>query len=54
MTSTKKPYYGGSPKATEENMEYFLMKLRELNHNETRMNFRQWLYKMMCLLDLID
>ena len=47
-------YYGGSAEATEENLDYFIKKLRELHQKGTKFTFRQWTRKMMTLLDLID
>ncbi len=47
-------YFGGSAESTEENLEYFISKLKELNSNGTKFTFRQWTRRMMTLLDLID
>ena len=47
-------YYWGSAEATEENLDYFIKKLRELHQKGTKFTFRQWTSRMMTLLDLID
>ena len=47
-------YYGGSTEATEENLDYFIKKLKDNNTNGTKFTFRQWTSRMMTLLDLID
>lgn len=47
-------YFGGSPQCTEENLDYFILKLKEYNANKTKITFREWLLKMMILIDLID
>ena len=49
-----KRYFGGSPECTEDNMEYCLKKIQELNRSGIKMTFRQWINKMMILFDLID
>jgi hypothetical protein len=46
--------FGGSRQATEENMEYCLEQFKKLYTDEKKYTFRQWLNKMMTLLDLID
>ena len=46
--------FSGSPKCTEENLDYFTEKLREMIQNKEKMTFRKWLNKMMNLMDLID
>ena len=46
--------FGGSPACTEENLDYFTEKLREQIQSNEKMTFRQWLNKMMNLMDLID
>ena len=50
----KNKYFGGNKEATEENLEYSIMKLKEMNKAETKLTFRQWLNRMMNLIDLID
>ena len=50
----RKPYYGGSQKCTDENMDYFIIKLKQLNDRRTTMTFRQWIFNMIHLFDLID
>lgn len=49
-----KKYFGGSPECTEENLLFFVEKIRELNRKGTKLTFRQWLRKLMALIDLID
>ena len=46
--------FGGSKEATEENMDYCLEQFKKLYTDEKKYSFRQWLNKMMTLLDLID
>ena len=46
--------FGASPEATEHNMEFMVQQFKKLNENKTKYTFRQWLNKMMNLLDLID
>ena len=46
--------FGASPEATEQNMEFMVQQFKKLNENKTKYTFRQWLNKMMNLLDLID
>ena len=46
--------FGASPEATEENMDYMVEQFKRLNASQTKYTFRQWLNKMMNLLDLID
>ena len=46
--------FGGSAEATEENMDYLVQQFKKLHADKTRYTFRQWLNKMMNLLDLID
>ena len=53
-TEVLNSYYGGSPESTEENLDYFILKLRQLHQNGTKFTFRQWTSRMMTLLDLID
>ena len=50
----KNKYFGGSEESTEENLDYFIMQLKKLNKDKTKMTFRQWNNRMMNLLDLID
>ena len=47
-------YRGGSPQCTDENLDYFTKKLRELHDNGTKITFREWIKRTMNLLDLID
>ena len=47
-------YYGGSPACTEENLDFFIEKLKEYNTDGRKLTFCQWILKMMILLDLID
>ena len=46
--------FGASPEATEQNMEFMVQQFKKLNADKTKYTFRQWLNKMMNLLDLID
>ena len=46
--------FGGSKEATEHNMEFALEQLMKLYKEDKKYTFRQWLNKMMNLLDLID
>ena len=46
--------FAASPEATEQNMEFMVQQFKKLNENKTKYTFRQWLNKMMNLLDLID
>ena len=46
--------FGASPEATEHNMDFMVQQFKKLNENKTKYTFRQWLNKMMNLLDLID
>jgi len=46
--------FGASPEATEANMEFMVQQFKKLNADKTKYTFRQWLNKMMNLLDLID
>ena len=50
----RRPYYGGNQQCTEENLDYFVIKLKELNESKTKMHFRQWIFKMIYLFDIID
>ena len=50
----KRKSFGASPEATEHNMEFMVQQFKKLNENKTKYTFRQWLNKMMNLLDLID
>ncbi len=47
-------YFGGCEEATEENLDYFIQKLRQQVQAKEKMTFRQWINRMMNLLDLID
>ena len=47
-------YRGGGPKCTEENLDYFIIQLKQLNSSETKLTFRKWLNIMLNLIDLID
>ena len=46
--------FGASPEATEHNMDFMVQQFKKLNADKTKYTFRQWLNKMMNLLDLID
>ena len=46
--------FGASPEATEANMDFMIEQFKRLNADKTKYTFRQWLNKMMNLLDLID
>ena len=46
--------FGASPEAPEENMDFMVQQFKKLNADKTKYTFRQWLNKMMNLLDLID
>ena len=46
--------FGGSPQCTKDNMDYFLIKLKQYNDTNTKMTFRKWINTMMNLFDLID
>jgi len=50
----KRKSFGASPEATEANMEFMVQQFKKLNADKTKYTFRQWLNKMMNLLDLID
>ena len=50
----KNKYFGGNKQSTEENLDYSIMKLKEMNKAESKLTFRQWLTRMMNLIDLID
>ena len=54
INSDTKKYFGGSKEATDENLLYFAGKLQELHQSNIKLTFRQWLNRMMNLLDLID
>lgn len=56
MITTNKPNinYHGSPSCTRDNLDFFIIKLKELNETNTKLSFRQWIYQMITLLDLID
>ena len=47
-------YRGGSPECMEQNLEYFIKKLKEENDNKTKRTFRDWTKRFLNLLDLID
>tara|TARA_B100001996_G_scaffold288139_1_gene228398 strand:+ start:341 stop:508 length:168 start_codon:yes stop_codon:yes gene_type:complete len=51
---TMKKTFGGSPQCMKENLDYFTQKLKEYNDSNTKMTFRQWINRMMNLMDLID
>ncbi len=51
---TKRKTFGGSPEATEKNMEFMVHQFKKLYTDGNKYTFRQWLNKMMNLLDLID
>ena len=53
ITTTRKTF-GGSKEATEQNMEFALEQLMKLYKEDKKYTFRQWLNKMMNLIDLID
>ena len=46
--------YCGSAKCTDENLEFFIDKVRELNTSGVKFTFWQWTSRMMPLLDLFD
>jgi len=46
--------FGGSPQCIEENLEFFIQKLRQQVQTKEKLTFRQWTNRMMNLLDLID
>ena len=50
----KNKYYGGSQETTEENLDCFIQKLKTHIQTKEKMTFRQWLNRMMTLIDLID
>ena len=50
---TMKKTFGGSPQCMKENLNYFTQKLKEYNDSNTKMTFRQWINRMMNLMDLI-
>ena len=50
----KRKSFGASPEATEHNMDFMVQQFKKLNADKTKYTFRQWLNKMMNLLDLID
>ena len=50
----KRKSFGASPEATEHNMEFMVQQFKKLNENKTKYTFRQWLNKMMNLLELIN
>ena len=50
----KRKSFNASPEATEHNMEFMVQQFKKLNETKTKYTFRQWLNKMMNLLDLID
>jgi len=54
INSDTKKFFGGSKEATDENLLYFAGKLQELHQSNIKLTFRQWLNRMMNLLDLID
>ena len=47
-------YRGGSPECMDQNLEYFIKKLKEENDNKTKRTFREWTKRFLNLLDLID
>ena len=50
----KKNFYDGNNQCTIENINFFSDKLRTLVESNTKMTFRQWLNKVIALLDIIN
>ena len=47
-------YRGGSPECIESNLDYFTRKLKEQHESNIKMTFREWLKRILNLVDLID
>ena len=50
----KKNFYDGNNQCSNDNIDFFAVKLQELVDNNTKMTFRQWNNKVIHLLDIIN
>ena len=53
-STIKKNFYDGNNQCTTDNLDFFKCKLQDHINNNTKMTFRQWINKVISLLDIIN